>query len=241
MKRSLIIVMASLLTIGVYAQNLGVLNVVTEEWADATNADGTGLYFDILRAVYEPVGGRLSIQIMPYTRAVSTVQNKRADIVIGLYEDEADSVIYPAYHLDSDDVSALYLKSRYPTYHGEPTLDGKALVWMRGYAYDEYLSVSVRHTEVDRRDVAITMVTSRRADFFLDARADIEAALSESSANVQDLAIGTVMQLHLYVCFADTAKGRNLAAIWDQRFPALLAAGVIDALFEEWDFGEYEY
>jgi polar amino acid transport system substrate-binding protein len=30
--------------------------LASEEWANATNRDGTGLYWDIFRAVYEPVG-----------------------------------------------------------------------------------------------------------------------------------------------------------------------------------------
>ncbi|MFZ3203078.1 MAG: ABC transporter substrate-binding protein, partial [Pseudomonas sp.] len=44
------------------------IRLASEVWQDHTNADGSGLAWDILRQVFEPEGIELVIQSVPYTR-----------------------------------------------------------------------------------------------------------------------------------------------------------------------------
>ena len=53
--------------------------LASEEWANATNKDGTGLYWDIFRAVYEPVGIKTKFIIRSYKGSVSLVKKNQAD------------------------------------------------------------------------------------------------------------------------------------------------------------------
>ncbi len=220
-----------------FAQDISKISVVTEEWEDATNADGSGLYFEILRAVYEASGSSLDIQIMPYSRAVDTVVRRQADLVIGTYIDEVEGVVYPKWHFDSDIVSALYLKQRFPAFKGESDLAGKRVAWMRGYGYNDYIEVPMTMTEVDKRETALALLGRSRADFFLDAAADIDTMLADlPPAEAAKYAVQPIKYLRLFMSFADTPKGRKLAATWDRSFDALLKKGTIKALFEEWEF-----
>ncbi len=41
------------------------IHVVTPEWEGYTEQDGTGVYFDLVRAVYEPVGVVMTYEIVP--------------------------------------------------------------------------------------------------------------------------------------------------------------------------------
>ncbi len=68
--------------------------VVSECWIDLTNKDGSGLYFDIVRMVYELVGIKVKIKIFPYNRSSMMVKKKRADVWLGSYLDEEDYAIY---------------------------------------------------------------------------------------------------------------------------------------------------
>ena len=56
--------------------------LASEELANATNKDGTGLYWDIFRAVYEPVGIKTKFIIRSYKGSVSLVKKRQADAAI---------------------------------------------------------------------------------------------------------------------------------------------------------------
>ncbi|MEZ0199812.1 ABC transporter substrate-binding protein, partial [Pseudomonas qingdaonensis] len=42
------------------------IHLVSEEWLDYTNADGTGVAWDVLRKVFEPAGVEVVTQSAPY-------------------------------------------------------------------------------------------------------------------------------------------------------------------------------
>ena len=51
--------------------------MASEEWTNATNRDGTGLYWDIFRAVYEPVGIKTKFVIQSFDGSVNLVKKKQ--------------------------------------------------------------------------------------------------------------------------------------------------------------------
>ena len=63
--------------------------LASEEWANATNRDGTGLYWDIFRAVYEPVGIKTKFIIRSYKGSVSLVKKNQADAAVGIYPEKS--------------------------------------------------------------------------------------------------------------------------------------------------------
>ncbi len=49
-----------------FAENpIKTVNVVAEHWPDYTNRDGSGVYFELVKAVFEPQGIQVSTQILP--------------------------------------------------------------------------------------------------------------------------------------------------------------------------------
>lgn len=55
------------------------IQIASEAWEGHTNADGTGMGWDILREVFEPAGVALRILSVPYTRAVGLTQRGSVD------------------------------------------------------------------------------------------------------------------------------------------------------------------
>ncbi len=47
-----------------------------------THRDGTGAYWEVVKAVYEPLGIKVKTIVMPWKRAEVTVVNKRADALL---------------------------------------------------------------------------------------------------------------------------------------------------------------
>jgi polar amino acid transport system substrate-binding protein len=217
------------------------IRVSSEQWDEATHHDGTGLYWDIIRAVYEPAGVEVHERIVPYARSVREVTvTDKADAWVASYLDEVAGPLYPEWHFDADYVGAVYDPGRFDGVAGERALAGQRVAWMRGYAYDQYLSVEVDSTEVDDRSGGLRMVQEGRIDFFIDAQVEIDFALEDTGLG-DTLASDIVLELPLYLAFADTDRGRELRAIWDERMPELLEQGVISRLYREYEWGSWPF
>lgn len=236
MNKILVVLMVALAAgAPVFGQNITSISIVTEEWEDCTNADGSGLYFDIIRAVFEPEKIKVSFQLMPYARAVETVQGKKADAVVGTYADEVDGAVYPKWHFSADDVSALTLKGGPVKIADEKSLAGKRVAWLRGYDYGDYIDQKMTVTVLDKRDNAINMLLRKRIDVFLDNPWDTAATIEEMKLDMDKFDLKVIKYLDLYTAFAGTDKGRALARIWDRNFKKLLDSGKLKSLFEKYD------
>lgn len=218
------------------------IEVVTEEWEWCTETDGTGLYFDILREVFNPEGYTLDITHVPYSRSTHLVKSKEADVVVGPYADEVSGVVYPEWHFDNDAVSVVFVPGE-NSWSGEESLRGKRAAFIRGYAYDEYFDVSFRPERVNRRKNGYDMLRHGRVDYFIDAIMEIEGYQDDHPDYWEEAGFDSAHAkwLPLYFCFADTSKGRKLAELYDRRFEELLESGRIKEMFEEWEFDSYSF
>ncbi len=68
-----------------YSNETKVIHIVCDEWAGFTNKDGTSVYWEVVKAIYEPTGIRVKTKVMPWKRANYTVLNKKADAIVGDY------------------------------------------------------------------------------------------------------------------------------------------------------------
>lgn len=210
------------------------IRLAAESWKGYTNADGTGLGWDIMRKVFEPAGVALRTHNVPYTRAVGLVQRGEADAWVGAYRDEVtDRVFYPRMHYDNDHIVALGLLDKpIPTLE---TLGKYRLAWVRGYGYDEYLPNIHNFREVQRRGGILGMLDLGHADFYIDAAPEVEDVLSES-VDRSRYRITELTRLPLFLGFADTPRGHQLATLYDQRMEELIASGELRPLFTRWRF-----
>lgn len=209
----------------------GKVRAASEEWADYTQADGQGMGWDILRAVFEPEGVKLEIRSVPYTRSTGLVQRGEVDVQVGAYRDESEGVLYPQWHYDVDHIYALGLASK-PT----PTLatiGNYRLVWMRGYDYNNYLPNIRRFNEIHRSVGILSMLVHERADFYIDALMEIQDVLSKAD-NPQQFKLSPLINLPLYLGFANTENGRVLRELFDQRMEVLVKTGQLKPIFERW-------
>jgi ABC-type amino acid transport substrate-binding protein len=207
------------------------IHLVSEVWRDYSNADGSGLAWDVLRKVFEPAGVRLRIQSEPYTRSIGLVQRGEADAWVGSYRDEVENVIYPKWHYDNDHIVALGLKSK-----PEPTLDTLGryrLAWIHGYGFQEYLPGVRDYREVRRRGGILGMLDLGYADFYVDSITEITDVLGDAQ-QPERYHVTRLTDLPLFLGFSATSRGRQLAATFDQRMELLVASGELRPIFERW-------
>jgi polar amino acid transport system substrate-binding protein len=210
--------------------------LASEEWANATNRDGTGLYWDIFRAVYEPVGFKTKFIIRSYKGSVSLVKKNKIDAAVGIYPEEIKGALFSKYPFVKDYVLVLFKKNKLNQWNGQETLRNKKVGWIRGYSYDDYLEVPVIKKEFNRRESILRRLDKDQLDFFMDTRNDVESVLSKGIIDVSRYTVETVLELERYLVFADNKKGKEFKTIFDHRFPHLVKSGEIEKLFAKWNW-----
>lgn len=210
--------------------------MASEEWINATNRDGTGLYWDIFRAVYEPVGIKTKFIIQSFNGSVNLVMKNRVDAAVGIYPEMIEGALFSQYPFVQDYVLVLFQKNRVAQWEGQKTLQDKKIAWIKGYAYDKYLEVPVVKQEFDRREDVLRRLDQNQVDFFMDTRNDMESVLNQGIIDVSHYTVETVLKLDRYLVFASNDKGRALKKIFDHRFPRLVQSGEIERLTAKWNW-----
>ncbi len=213
------------------------IHLVSEAWLDYTNADGTGLAWDVLRKVFEPAGVVVKLQSAPYSRAVGLVKRGQADAWVGSYQEEEDDNLYPRWHFDMDHIYALGLAAKpAPTL---ATLQQYRLAWVRGYDFQQYLPNiqtclnKQRCREIQRREGILPMLEHDRVDFYIDALTEVDYVLEQASVP-EKFRRTHVAELPLYLAFVNNAQGRTLSNLFDQRMEALVRSGELQPIFDHW-------
>ena len=226
-----------LMTIPVVADNSpGEIIFASEEWANATNRDGTGLYWDIFRAVYEPIGVKTKFIIRSYNGSVNLVKAHKADAAVGVHRDVIKGTLVSKYPFDKDIILVLFKKDKLEQWNDQESLNGKKVAWIKGHAYDEYLEVPVVKKVFSSREHILRRLDADRVDFFMDAQNALEAVLNKGFIDVTRYTVEIVMDLNRYIAFADNQKGKKLKKIFDDRFPLLVESGEIERLFSKWNW-----
>lgn len=216
----------------VCAAELTQIRIASEVWEVHTHADGSGMAWEIFRAVFEPAGVQLDIHSVPYTRSIGLVQRGAAHAWAGSYLNEvAQGVFYPRWYYDADQIAALGLRDKpIPT---QESLGESRLVWMRGYEYQRYLPNLRQYREVLRRSGILGMLDVGHVDFYLDALTEVEDVLSTAS-QPDRYRVTPLTKLPVYLGFADTPRGRTLAELFDKRMDSLVADGSLRPIFQRW-------
>ncbi|OAI93832.1 substrate-binding periplasmic protein [Pseudomonas putida] len=207
------------------------VRLASEAWQDYTNADGTGVAWDVLRRVFEPAGVKVKVLSAPYTRAIGLVNRGEADAWVGSYQEEMSGNLYPRWNFDSDHIYALGL-ARKP----QPTpanLGQFRLSWVRGYDYQRYLPNVGYYREVQRRDGILPMLERERVDFYIDAQTEVNHVHAQAE-HPEDFRSTHVAELPLYLAFGDTPEGKALRDLFDKRMDELVPSGALKPIFERW-------
>ncbi len=207
------------------------IHIVSEVWEDHTNADGSGLAWDIARTVFEPTGVLVKAESMPYTRSVGLVQRGQADAWIGAYPNEVSSAVFPRWHYDIDPIYALGLVNS-----PSPTLDTLGvyrLIWLRGYDYQDQLPNVRNYKELQSKKGVLEMLKNHRADFYLDAEPEVRNLLTKAEQPAL-YSVTLLASLPVYFGFAPGARGQQLADLFDRRMAELVKSGELKPLFQRW-------
>lgn len=195
--------------------------LASDNWHKLTMTDGSGLYFDLIRAVYEPIGIRVKFIMSPYARTVTMVEKKIVDGWVASFENEQTFPLYPKWHFDRNRQLAVSLKSDKIPCKSVENLRGKSVIWLRDFNLDKYIHVPMKFQEIDEISGMFSMLEAHRASYFIGAETDIREAAKSNKIDTALFSFDFLMNLKLYVAFANTQRGKQFKTIWDSRMEKL--------------------
>lgn len=200
------------------AQPLPILKVVSEEWQDSTNADGSGTYWDIVRAVY---GKHYQLELVATTwsRALSLVEAGQADVLVGSYKTANPKLIFPQHHLDIEyPLYAIFDKNLH-NITDVNDLAGLTIAGKKDYELTSFLPSTSHFYGVEFIDDVANLIEKKRIDVALAYH--INLPLADPNNRFKHQVIGK--EARIYLAYTKSAKGERLKQQYDEEIIRLIA------------------
>ena len=230
------------------------ITVASEYWANQSHHDGTGLYFELMKAIYEPLGIKVEFLLEPFLRAKLATINGEADVFVGTYSQDYrgnDLLLTPKHpintertiailHYDSDLTwREIYQKNRADApEHIRPYSMG----WVIGYNYDLHFNVKKIH-EFRLLEQGLKMVANKRMDVLIDNINDMDQAMLTMPGIEQHLKWELIGKRNVFMAFTNNPKAAQLCKIFDKKMAAMLASGELRQIYDKWgdDYAMVEF
>jgi polar amino acid transport system substrate-binding protein len=215
------------------------ISVCTQEWEGDTNTDMTGLYWETLIAVFEPLGIKINPTYMPYKISIVRVRDKTCDIAMGGYMDEFPDLLYPHWPHETEAVIAVHAIDT--EFKDKKSFIGKKIAWLSEYGFEAYLPAEIDYEEVRSEALALRMLERGRIDYFVDYVETVNKAAAETGIDLSGYTLSPVAALSelVYPMFRRDDRGATLVGLYDRRMAELHKDGALDRLFEKHLNGRY--
>lgn len=213
------------------------ISVVAPLWEGFTNADGTGLYWEVLQAVFEPEGIKIKHANVPWNRAVKMVSKYAVyNAIVGEVLDSEEKLIFPKYAIDVEQMSILSLAKNRLDWRGASSLSNKKVGWMKEYEMIEPQDRDFELVEYRTVEQGLEMLNTGKIDYMIDEWDEISEAVA---AKKQDMTQYLMNEMptgsDIFVAFADTDLSKELIAIYNERLPVLYRDKTLHSLYKKWD------
>lgn len=205
------------------------------DWEGYVNAEGKGLYVDLVNEVFSARNIRVKRETVPWKRALYNVQVGKADFTGG-------TTPIPGYHV-----------SRQPLVQGwevvffrkgtiqKPVLNhlrGKQGVWPMGYIdeFPQAIKGVLQGQDIANREQGVRMVLSGRADYYLDNLVQLADTLDLIPLEGHEFECGEIFSDTIYMLFTRNTRGRKLRDLYDQEIDRLARTDALKKIYEKWSF-----
>ncbi len=208
------------------------IHIATPSWKNWTNPDGTGFYFDLAKAIYQPLGYQILYSIVPFARAKVFVANNKFDAMFSLYKSQRYNMLTPHYPINHSKVMVMFENK--VNWRGVISLKNQNVIYPRSYEYPSMIDVAFKPIEVNDSKHGMLMLLKGRAKFFMTDSDEMAQLQQELDVDVLKFNTKQLYAKNLYMGFAKTDKGKQLIAEFDKRLPELIEDGTMDQLYHKW-------
>ena len=161
------------------------INVVAPMWEDYTNADGSGMYWDIIRSIYVNENIKLKTSTVPWNRAMKMVTKYQTyNAIVGEYRETEENLLFPKYPIDVEYLSVLSTKET-GQWQGLASLAGKRVGWVKDYDVipSEERNFSLR--EYRTTEQGLDLLNEGKLDYIIDEWDELALVLKGKDLSIQ--------------------------------------------------------
>ncbi len=221
------------------------LTFAAPSWEGLTE-NGNGVYWEIIKAVYEPLGFEVKLKNMSWNSAMKLMTEY--SIVDGVPGETLESnygeLIYPKLPIENEYLAVLFRKGSVQAKDGIPDLSDKKVAMRKGYELiesgEEYGQFELREYGNVKR--GIKKLLAGKVDVFVDELAEIEKVadelkidLYESDFEIIEFQTGEYYYLSFDGHSHKASRNKSLAKVYDLRVLELNESGELDDIYERWD------
>ncbi|MBN1983029.1 MAG: transporter substrate-binding domain-containing protein [Chitinivibrionales bacterium] len=223
--------------ISAQAQETAITEVIiaSDTWKGVTNADGSGLFFDIFRMVYTAYGIKVQTHNVSYNRSIEEVKTKKADLWLCSFMNEQDFALYPKWHFSQDAQYALFKVDKLKEWNGVESLRGKRVSWLFNYNYDKYINIPMKKHEVYEKKFVIPMLDNNRIDYFINNQNELLAHIQEEKIDTAKYCMRIIVYLRIYPGFANNERGKKCLELWDSQMESLHTSKKLRDLYAQYN------
>ena len=211
-------------------------------WGTFTNRDGTGLYHEVLDAVFALYDVKVRHEYVPSDRADELIRLGWADMMI--CDDSAQLPLRLArYPLYVNDYYVFFDKSRIGEWQGPETLRGKEVVAQKGFYHTWDFPVPVRIREMATGIKCLNMVLLSRSDFYVDDMSFILQSISEGPKfDRKFYDFRKVGKRSYHPLFNTTPRSDTVIRMYEEGMRSLHETGQLRPIYEKWghDYPDFE-
>lgn len=216
-----------------------------QSWDSFTNPDGTGLYHEILDAVFALHAIPVRHEYANSDRAEELVRLGQADMM--LCDDMAKPpLVMGRYPMYENTYHVFFGRDRIPDWQGPQSLRDRLVLSQPGYYAQENFPVPVRIKNVANGLQALGMVLLGRADAYVDDMAFIKKSIAENTIpfDMRDFDIRPAGVRSYHPLFNISPRGQSIMKLYDDGMRILHQSGGLKAIYEKWghpypDFDNY--
>ncbi len=217
-------------------EHIKLISVAAPVWEGYTHENGEGLYWEIVKEIYEPIGIKVKINTIPWNRALKIVEKYHViSAVAGKIKKENDKFIYADYPLD---VSYLYIfsvKGTNKKFAGLEDFQDKTVSWQKDY---DLIPKEARFFKLKTfRELrpGLDNLLKNKVEYLVCELEDLKSVLSYFDKTLNDLHyVQYPVGEESFLAFSENNINKELIKIYNERMIELTHSGRISAIYKKW-------
>lgn len=221
-----------------YFGQLSPVNIVAPELENKTNTDGSGLFWELAKLIYEPAGLRVEIETTPrHVATKKVVYHGFADILLGSYQYRGDTLYqYPSAGLDSASFGVAYNASRRNPPRSVDTLNSGKIAVQQNQELSNIAPGAKVEAYYRTSTSGVDMLLKNQVDYIID---DYQELVKQRTLQGNAGQLIGIRQFNApteyWAAFPQGQRPQTLMAIWNLRLVDLLVSGELDELYAKYD------
>lgn len=203
------------------------IRLIAGQWSGLTNPDGTGMYWRLMREIFDAHADELELNASSFSRANQSLAERRYDIMLGTYEgQQPKGTIVSTTHFDYDRPVYAFTKDEESMQKLKSGEMQRPVCHVKSYDYAEFLPAGLSYYSADNTLDCFAILDIGRVGAVVDYRENVPEWSAEP---YQEWQLHDSMPLH--VAFQDTELGHQLKAVYEKAIREIIRSGRIADIY----------